>query len=75
MFKPFESTFVGNLEIMNECFTIILMYHLLGLSEEFARDEYGRAVVGLSFMFWLFIDLFMNFFFLTKTIIETNALK
>ena len=31
-FKPFEEELNGNLEIMNECFTLILMFHIMCLN-------------------------------------------
>lgn len=75
VYRPFEVKLVGNLEIMNECFTVLLMYHVICLNDDFVIDEYGREIVGVSFVVFLLSNVFLNFYFLFRTIFRDRIDK
>ena len=66
--RPFEEGLVLGLEIMNEFFTLALMYHVLCLNLSWNSDEFAYGVVGNSFIAFVFFDVFLNFFFLFRTL-------
>ena len=53
---------------MNEFFTVILMYAVINLNPAVANEE-GRAWVGNIFIGIVFINVFLNFFFLFRTVL------
>jgi len=66
---------VNNLEIMNEVFTILMMYLVICLNEEVATVEYGRAWVGNVFISLVFLNVFLNFYFLFRTVFRDKVDK
>lgn len=73
--KPFETELVNNLEIMNEVFTILMMYLVICLNEDVAPQEYGRAWVGNFFIALVFLNVFLNFYFLFRTVFRDKVDK
>jgi hypothetical protein len=69
-YKPFEDDYVGNLEVMNEGFTLLLLYHVINLQEDLVPDQFARDFVGTSFVVVVLLSIFCNFFFLIKTIVS-----
>lgn len=68
--SPFEDKLVQNLEVMNESFTLILMYHVLALNTNWITDTHARDWVGCSLIVVIAINVFINFFFLFRTIAQ-----
>ena len=60
---------------MNEVFTLILFYHVICLNEKFNLGDESRENVGTSFVFTVFCSVFLNFFFLFRTVYQTKVDK
>ena len=67
-YKPLEDPLVQYLDVMNEMFTLFLMYHVICLNEDFIPDVYGRQFPGNSFVTIVILDVALNFYFLFRTI-------
>ena len=67
-FRPFEDQRLVNLEIMNECTSLILLYHLM-LFTDFVPEAETRYLIGWSFIFFVVANMAVHFTILIKDMI------
>lgn len=75
VFRPFEDRLVQNLEIMNESFTLLLMYHVLVLNTDWVPYDLPRRTAGHSLIIFILINVVINFYFLFRTIAKDKKEK
>jgi hypothetical protein len=67
-FRPFDNPLVQRLEVMNESFTLLLMYIVTTFNKLWIEDEYARDVMGYTLVSLISANIVINFFFLFRTI-------
>jgi hypothetical protein len=67
-FKPFDNPLMQRLEVMNETFTLVLMYIVVTFNKLWVDSEHARDVMGYTLIGLIFTNIFINFFFLFRTI-------
>lgn len=67
-FRPFEDSLMQRLEVMNESYTLVLMYIVITFNELWVDDDHARFVTGSVLLTVIAINVFVNFFFLFRTI-------
>ena len=60
-FKPFESNVTNTLEIVNEVFIMVSVYHLIGFSD-FVTDPYLKYYIGWSINLLVVLQILINTF-------------
>jgi hypothetical protein len=67
-YRPFENQLLQRLEIMNECFTLLLMYHAMALNLNWVDSDEARDFIGRSIICFIALSICINFGFLFRTI-------
>jgi hypothetical protein len=64
-FQPFEEPIFNNLEVMNECFTLLLLYFVYCFSDIISAYE-DQYMIGYLFVFFMCLCICVHLFFLFK---------
>ncbi len=68
VYRPFEKTLVQRLEVMNETFTLLLMYNAMTLDLNWVNSDIPRTTVGTVIIGLISLSIIINFVFLFRTL-------
>ena len=74
LIKPMNTTHLNDIEVFNEVMTLIILYHIFCFTD-FVTDPEMRFNLGYSCLFFNFVHLAVNMYFLITETIQTVRIR